>query len=763
MTHSAAQAPLRLRWDDPATGEIREWAGVAPVAIGRGADCDIVVNAKQVSRHHARLDFAENGALVLTDQESANGTYVMGERVGRVALYDGATFAIGPFTFLVDLDGDFATAAPGRMPRAALRLRWQAPGDPAPREIPLTGPATIGRAPENTIVLPTGDVSRRHAVVALERGQAILADQNSANGTLVNGERVTRRVLQPGDVIQLGEYLIRVEAVAAAPGGRTTAFHPPAVEDDDDRTVHLDPVREPAAGRTRAGPVFPPPIFLEPIVPVAALAATGVPVEETIYLAVGGGLGSFVWTDYLRISGVPANQIVAIGLEEQPHARYARLCRRSQIPEYERLRSNSDSCPDNIWGWPGYAVREIVHSLGRASFGNAAKVAWQIFGEPTFADTYTPRAGDVFASIDREAARIGWGQIFRYGRVRAIRKTDDGRYVVAYSQSRPGEPTAHRLMLGRYVHIAVGYPGIRLLPDLQAYRQRTHDMRGVVNAYEEHDHVYQQLEQKGGTVLIRGRGIVASRIMQRLYEARQKNPNIGVLHLMRTPIAKGAHFGRAQREVDNHWEYQPFNWPKGTWGGEMLFKLEAANERERDALLNDWGGTTTAKRADWVDIIHSGLREGWYQIRFGEVKHVERSPEGKIVTTLGGKGLIQDQAQLVADYIVDCTGLEAGLGDHPLLKDLVDRNQLKPSVKGRVRVTNDYEVDGMRNGPARMYGAGVMTLGGPMAAVDSFLGLQYAAFMSLRHLRRERAPYVRSLNIFRSPIQWVKWAVNARP
>ena len=60
----------------------------------------------------------------------------------------------------------------------------------------------------------------------------------------------------------------------------------------------------------------------------------------------------------------------------------------------------------------------------------AWKAAWQIFGEPSLAQTYTPVSGDVFRSIDKEARRIGWDKIWRYGHVKAIRKTDDGRWLL---------------------------------------------------------------------------------------------------------------------------------------------------------------------------------------------------------------------------------------------------------------------------------------------------------------------------------------------
>ncbi len=117
------------------------------------------------------------------------------------------------------------------------------------------------------------------------------------------------------------------------------------------------------------------------------------------------------------------------------------------------MRSNSDSCPDNIWGWPSYALREAWHNLSKGQPNSTLKYLWQVFAEPTFAETYTPRAGNVFDSIDREVKRINWNQIYRYGRVRAIRKTDDGRYCVAYSRG-PGD---YAFLVSRYLHLATGY------------------------------------------------------------------------------------------------------------------------------------------------------------------------------------------------------------------------------------------------------------------------------------------------------------------
>jgi pSer/pThr/pTyr-binding forkhead associated (FHA) protein len=501
----------------------------------------------------------------------------------------------------------------------------------------------------------------------------------------------------------------------------------------------------------------------QPIIPLSEVYRSRLPVLETTYLAVGGGIGSFVWTDHLRIYGVPADQIIAIGPEPAPMARYQRLCKNSQIPLYERLRSNSESCPDNIWGWPSYGLREIWHSMGRGDFGNAMHVAKHVFGEPVLTDTYTPRSGDVFQAVDREAFRIGWNRIWRQGRGLAIRKTDDGRYVVAYTQTNERGQSFQQFAVARYVHLAMGYPGIRILDDIQEYRERTRDYMHTVNAYEEHDQVYEHLLKHGGVVMVRGRGIVASRVIQRLYEVRKQNKNVVIIHVHRSPVAVGHQDGRARRQVINHVELQPFNWPKACWTGAMRIELERADDLERDRLLNDWGGTTTADRKDWQRIAEFGLREGWYQIYFGEVRSLDRTERGQLLTQISTGKPNQPELSLTTDFIIDCTGLTASLDINPFLKDMVDCYHLGLNPKGRLKVSNDFEVMGMSNGPGHVYANGVMTLGGPHAAVDSFLGLQYAALRAVEDLTRQHAPGLHALNPLRSFSQWMRWVSGSGP
>jgi pSer/pThr/pTyr-binding forkhead associated (FHA) protein len=650
-----------------------------------------------------------------------------------------------------------------------IQLTWDDPATGERRSPTLTVPIALGREfarmPDTLngqqvarVVLESGQVSRFHALIEQDGSALVVTDQKSANGVLVNGDRQTRSVLANGDVLQIGPYQISIVTGSASPAppsgsrGSTIIFHP---ETDL-------PVPAPSQPVTPVGAIFPPLIFQEKEVPLRELTATGFPVQEYDYAALGAGLGSFIWVDFLRIGGVKANQIVALGIESKPYARYQRLCVNSQIPAHERLRSNSDSCPDNIWGWPSYALREAWHDFWRGRVHRSLKYLWQVFGEPTFAETYTPRSGNVFASIDREAKRIGWDKIYQYGRIRAIRKTDDGRYVIAYSRTSTTR-REYGYIVAKHVHLATGYPGIQVLPDLQDYRERTRDFKTVVNAYEEHEHVYQQLAEFGGTVMIRGRGIVASRIVQRIFEIRQKNPKIALLHLLRSPKPQGNRFGKAQRTVKNFYELQPFNWPKACWGGDLRVMLEKATPEQRQQLLRDWGGTTTADRLDWQHIARNGLAQGWYQVVFGEVEKVEPDGQGGTLTYIQERDF-KGKIQLQADFIIDATGLDAKVKTNPLLDDLVNHYRLPINPLGRLAVSNDFELTEMQSGAkGRMYAAGAMTLGGPYAAVDSFLGLQYAALRAVDHLAKNRSPRLRRTNGLGSFLQWLKWVFNLSP
>src|SRR5689334_8461368 len=69
------------------------------VAIGRGAENDVVLNDAAVSRAHARIE-RRGAAWVLLDRASANGTHLNGAALAAsAALRDGDRVRVGAVTF----------------------------------------------------------------------------------------------------------------------------------------------------------------------------------------------------------------------------------------------------------------------------------------------------------------------------------------------------------------------------------------------------------------------------------------------------------------------------------------------------------------------------------------------------------------------------------------------------------------------------------------------------------------------------------------
>ena len=648
-----------------------------------------------------------------------------------------------------------------------IEITWQHNGRSERRTLDGRGPFRIGRSQTGDIALEHPQVSRLHAEVVVEGASVRVEDKGSQNGSRIDGRTITAATWNPGQTLQIGPFALRYAWVAAAV--EATRIETPA-------PAAAAPARSAEAAPAAQGR-FPGAFFDTRTVAMKDLKASGKITGEIDYLAIGGGCGSFCWVDHLRCYGVKTAQIRVLGVapDKSPYAKWGRLCKVSQIPEHERIRSNSISTPDNIWGFPGYASREFVRDVVHGRFVGFKHIL-QVFGEPVLTESYTPRLGDVFRSFDVEAKRIGWNEMWIHGQVVGIRKTDDERYAIAYRVPSEFAPSAsreerERFYIARYIQISTGYPASNFLPDLQEFRRAHPDVNAVINAYEEHDEIYRVLERKGGTVLIRGRGIVASRVIQRLWEARDKNKNIRLLHLNRSAVAEGNKYDLARRPVRADVQQQPFNWPKACWGGTLRVRLENASPEERAQLMRTWGGTTTADRDDWNEIIEQGTRDGWYKTFYGSVASMTYQ-DGQVVTRLEGKEKFQEALDLKADYVIDCTGLVARIDETPLLADLIriydlPRNKAagdgpELSLAG-LAVSNSFEITGLQNGRGRAWAAGVVTSSGPYAAVDSFLGLQFAALRSVDQLGLIRAPGVSRFGPLRSFGQWTKWCLGRSP
>jgi chromosome segregation ATPase len=70
----------------------------------------------------------------------------------------------------------------------------------------------IGRAPGCELHIDSSSVSRHHALILAGTREAIIEDLNSTNGVILNGRKVTRQVLNDGDIVTIGEIQFRYVA-----------------------------------------------------------------------------------------------------------------------------------------------------------------------------------------------------------------------------------------------------------------------------------------------------------------------------------------------------------------------------------------------------------------------------------------------------------------------------------------------------------------------------------------------------------------------
>lgn len=253
-------------------GEARDVQGA--LTIGRGADCDVVLDDRSASRCHARVEPAPGGALRLVDLGSANGVWVGGRRVSEALVRHGEQFRIGSTVFACEAGGAVTAGAdapageatlvvprppvPPRSgsPASAFVIRVVEPGAHRARGQEFVvegGRATLGRAPDSTVVLDERDVSRRHAIVEVDDGGFMVSDANSTGGVWVGDRRISRERVAPGQRFRLGARVV-LECLPLAGAATAAAPAAPASDADADDGTRFMPVATAAAPPVPAPP-----------------------------------------------------------------------------------------------------------------------------------------------------------------------------------------------------------------------------------------------------------------------------------------------------------------------------------------------------------------------------------------------------------------------------------------------------------------------------------------------------------------------------
>lgn len=156
--------------------------GKTVITFGRLEDNDIVLSSPLVSRKHGRF-IMQNGKWQIEDLDSKNGLIFNNANIKSREICDGD---------FIRIDDGVETIADGVLlvfSSAESENRWYT--------LPVsgTGNITIGRGEGCTIVLPHVSVSQNHARITKEKGRYYISDTGSTNGIVVNGIRITGKVL----------------------------------------------------------------------------------------------------------------------------------------------------------------------------------------------------------------------------------------------------------------------------------------------------------------------------------------------------------------------------------------------------------------------------------------------------------------------------------------------------------------------------------------------------------------------------------------
>lgn len=200
---------------------------------GRSQGNHIYIRDPSVACSHFRV-YRSGQQYSVYDLGTKSGTQVNGEAIDKVDLDNGDTIQAGDVKMgfeLVDetVEGRLASSAPDSDERDAqstnggvlTKTRASQPalvvidGQDQGKTFSLKGKSQfkIGRSVTSDLLLSDGKVSRDHCVIESVRDQHIIIDLESANGTVVNGDRVKKTVLKEGDFIRLGYTMLKYDRV----------------------------------------------------------------------------------------------------------------------------------------------------------------------------------------------------------------------------------------------------------------------------------------------------------------------------------------------------------------------------------------------------------------------------------------------------------------------------------------------------------------------------------------------------------------------
>jgi pSer/pThr/pTyr-binding forkhead associated (FHA) protein len=224
MSDANQRGLAKITWRHPQSGQTQEYVLMegATATMGRASSNDIYIPEQHVSRQHAVVSYRE-GIFMLTDLDSANGTFINDERISEsFPLASGDIIRLHvptlEFSAVVTEEEQRRAEEQGTIITATVSTGQGkliiTTGPQEGQVIPLLiDEVTVGRATSKAnweIALQDPSVSRPHARLERVHDVWVVCDLGSSNGTLVNENPVPPkgRALMDGDVITFGASLV---------------------------------------------------------------------------------------------------------------------------------------------------------------------------------------------------------------------------------------------------------------------------------------------------------------------------------------------------------------------------------------------------------------------------------------------------------------------------------------------------------------------------------------------------------------------------
>ncbi|MCB9471056.1 MAG: FHA domain-containing protein [Candidatus Obscuribacterales bacterium] len=180
------------------------------IKLGRGEDMQVKIGSDFVSREHAQIFLDGNGKPHIMNLSNTNHTFVNGVPVEiYTPLKPGDVIGLGFyrnnefFGQQLTFGDNFNSAMP--LEKGLGQYQIYSPQGDVVMDF-TSNKVTLGRSGQNAdMEFPADTISARHAEIEITPEGPLLRDTNSRNGTYVNGERITERILKPGDRVKLSE------------------------------------------------------------------------------------------------------------------------------------------------------------------------------------------------------------------------------------------------------------------------------------------------------------------------------------------------------------------------------------------------------------------------------------------------------------------------------------------------------------------------------------------------------------------------------